>query len=527
MKLINKIREIDEKYIQWLALSVFILQPLLELDYLAYDFLNRFGIPRLSTVFHMLVIPLIVLIVFIYRYRENRKTIYVFVAYLAVLGIWFVLHCINAAEIYPELYLTTNFYFSIFQEFTYVFTLVIPYFMIYTLFRADITADQVRKSIVGVSLFISVLVVSGDLFLFGNSTYNPGHTKANILVWFTDYLDVYHPRDLSSKFYFPEGNTLGIYQFIILPLLYYYLNVARERKEQILMIAAILLQSLAMVMLATRVATYGTILMPALSLAIYLLFVIMKKVRFRMLGIVFSLLMTLAFWGLLKYTPAYINSQLDNANDVAVLNDNYLLEKGIADFEKATEGLVPGSAEYNYFYIYYFEDSGIRTNLISSVSKEYYLDYYNYKFDAKFWWDVLNLPLEQRVNGRQIETIFNEYKWNTIGSYTKLMGMGYSTFMNGSLLVEQDFVQQKYTLGYIGDFITMAPWLLTGIYGLFLIVRDIKNRFNYRTVSFAVSYCAGLGASYMSGHTLDQYLTTTLMALVVAVLLKECLKEVD
>ena len=36
---------------------------------------------------------------------------------------------------------------------------------------------------------------------------------------------------------------------------------------------------------------------------------------------------------------------------------------------------------------------------------------------------------------------------------------------------------------------------------------------------FAMSYVIGIGASIMSGHTFDQYLTTTCMALVVSCLL--------
>ena len=42
----------------------------------------------------------------------------------------------------------------------------------------------------------------------------------------------------------------------------------------------------------------------------------------------------------------------------------------------------------------------------------------------------------------------------------------------------------------------------------------------FKNMIFAVSFCAGIGASYMSGHTLDQYLTTILMSLIVSVLLQ-------
>lgn len=513
-KLINKI---DDKVLKWIVLSIFFLQPLLELDYLLVDFLGN--IPRPSTIFRVIFIPIIVLLVFIKKETNKKKVGILFASYLVVLGIYFVIHSKNCVAIYESLYLTTNFYFDLFKEFIYVYTSVIPYFIIYALYKSDVEEGLVCKILLIDSLVLSILIILGDIFLFGLSTYSESNTVASIFSWLNNDPYVISPRELSSKFFFPEGNTLGIYLFGILPILYASLAYAKKTKEKVINALAILLQSIAMFIVSTRVGTYGALLMPIVAICLYIIFIIMKKVEksFVFVGVcvlVFGLLLML-----FPVSPAYVNGQIEHENDVAVLNDNYLLDEAKNGLN--AKDLVPGSAEYNFYYMHYFEDWGIKTNLISSVSKEYYLYFYNYKFDAKFWWDVLDLyPLEERCNGRQIQTIFENYKWNSQGSKTHLLGMGYTTFMNGSFILEQDFVQQKYSFGYLGCGLLLGPWVAIALYGVYKFFKDFKNNFNMKTMMYIASFVIILGSSIVSGHTLDQYLTTSLLALISFVLLQ-------
>lgn len=514
-KIVKWIKEIKENHLQIMVISIFLLQIIFELDGVIYEFLDQFGLPRPSTLFHMIIIPLMVLIVFIRNENKKRRTTALFGAYFIFLAVYFVLHCINASVIRDELYLTGNFIYSHFQEFTYVFTLVIPYFIIYAFYRADFKEKTILNAILIASFTVSILILAGDIFLFGESTYNPFGTKASIFTWFSGIYDVYHPRDLASKFFFPEGNTLGIYQFIILPVLYYAFEKAKSRKEQLTVLAAIVLQSLAMVVLSTKVATYGTIIIPAASLVVWLLFVFLKQIRFKAGYFLFCLAMMGAFLMMLPYTPAYVNQQLDTENNFIVSQDKELLQMAI------NEGYHENNSIYDPALIYAFEVYAIDGNLMSATPEEYYLYYYDYRHDPQFWWNMLTVvPFEERTNGRQVQRIFNDYKWELTNGYSKLMGMGYSTFMNGSFLVEQDFVQQKYTLGYLGDLITLGPWIILAIAGMIKILFDFKNKFNYENAMFAMAFCAGIGASYVSGHTLDQYLTTTLLALIAAILIK-------
>ena len=149
----------------------------------------------------------------------------------------------------------------------------------------------------------------------------------------------------------------------------------------------------------------------------------------------------------------------------------------------------------------------------------YYTEYYSYQHDPKFWFDVCMMPVFDRVNGRQIETIFFNYKYQNLTSPEKLLGMGYSTFMNGSIVLERDFVMQIYTLGYIGELLCVVPWILICLYGLVQFIRNWKKLLNLENMMLIVSLGAGLGSAYLSGHMLDQFITTIFMALIVAVLL--------
>ena len=149
----------------------------------------------------------------------------------------------------------------------------------------------------------------------------------------------------------------------------------------------------------------------------------------------------------------------------------------------------------------------------------YYVDYYNYKYDPKFWVDVTFMDVYDRVSGRQIETIFFNYKYQNLTQPQKILGMGYSTFMNGSIVLEQDFKQQIYTLGYAGELLCVAPWLLIALFGLIMILKHFKQTVTLELMCYACAIAFAFASAYMSGHTLDQFMTTTSMSLIVAVLL--------
>ncbi len=509
-----------EKILHRLTLLFVAIQPLIDLDYLAYTWLDQYGLPRPSTIIRFLILPAQILACFFLREKKRRKVFLLALVYGLLLGVYFVLHCRQCSALVEKLDLTDNFYFSTWQELTYVLTLVLPYGMIYLFVREQVSRQELQKICECLSLIISVPILLGDLFVFGMSTYY-GYTVANFFAWFTGIYDWYHPRTLASKFFFNEGNTIGILLFMILPLLYAFYLRSEDPRERRRLGTEIFVQSLSMQILATRVATYGAVLMPACMLVLWALDHLLHRKehpsRLARGRIVFCLCAVGVFGGMLNWTPAVQNQKVDAVNDTALLH-NGMAAAGMEELANA-EDLIPGTAEYINFYVYMFETYGINARYIQSVPSMYYTEYYSYQHDPKFWVDVTFMPVFDRVSGRQIEQIFFSYKYQNLTGTEKILGMGYSTFMNGSIVLEKDFKQQIYTLGYAGFLLCVFPWIAVILYGLYWFLRKHRQLFTFENASLVVALMAGMGAAWLSGHVLDQFLTTSFAALLVALLL--------
>lgn len=547
---------INEKVILTLLIGLVVLQPVFDLDYLIADWLDQFGLPRLSTIIRFIIIPLLVLFVFIHD-KHKKSTVILGGFYGVALAIYFYFHCQNAIEVFPKLYFPSNFYFDTFQELTYVLTLTLPYALIYCFYKMDTNDYLVQMVVTASSLLTAVPIFIGDIVPFGLSTY-VGKTKGNFLSWFYLIFDESHeiPKYYTSKFFFKEGNTIGILMFMVLPLLYYYFHHAKKKEHKIGYGILIFIHSLSMMILGTRVATYGAVLVPAAYLVLCVFFSLLKKESWSKSTLLFTAISTLIFGLILPYTPAVKNQQIDAKNDLA------LAENGMADQgrNELANNRITVIKESDPAYIHMFEVYGIKARYAQSISKEYYLDYYDYRLDPYFWVEmILNRPLEERVGGRNIQKIFFEYKWNDgrldikldpngneegdnvqtiyfngcnftspcLTTMNRALGLGYSTFMNGSIVLEKDFVQQYYTFGPLGAFLLLSPWIGLTLVGVFLLFKYFKINFNLLNACYAMAVVFAFGSGFMSGHVLDQFLTSTMMALFVAILLKRMLGKVN
>ena len=506
-----------------LIIVLIAIQPLIDMDYLFYEFLDSFGLPRFSTVLRFLILPALVILSFVLRETKKKRT-FVLAAVYGVLCIgYFFLHCRQAQALFPRLAFTENFHFGLWQELTYVLTLAIPYGMMYVFYHEHFHEEELKKMTMFLSAVTGIPIFIGDLFVFGKSTYY-GYTVANFFSWFTDIYDWYHPRELASKFFFNEGNTIGILMFMVLPMMYYFFSREKDSRTRKLIGILIFIQSMSMQILATRVATYGAVLIPVMFLGLYLAGLFFTKEKLQKSVLVFCLSAAAVFGLILDHTPAVENQRVDAINDTALLH-NGMAAEGAAMLAEAKD-LIPGTPEYINFYVYMFETYGINARYIQSVPSMYYTEYYNYQVDPKFWTDVCFMPVFDRVSGRQIETIFFNYKYQNLTQKEKILGMGWSTSMNGSIVLEQDFKQQIYTLGYAGEVLLVLPWIGVLLYGVFMFLCRYKKLFTLSNVCMALALGMGLGSAWLSGHVLDQFITTSFAALLVAVLLNR-VKEAE
>ena len=511
---------INKKTIYIAVMLVILLHPIIELDYLFYDTLNKFGLPRLTTACDFLLLPVLVLATFILFEKKKKRIAFITIVYAVVFGVYFVLHCKNADFLQYNMHLPTRYVFLISDEVIYVITLLLPLVYIWVVYLMEFTEKTLKYITVGLSSLVSLPIFISNLFVFGKSTYQ-GYTIANFLSWFSlPYNKTnHHPRLYATKFFFEEGNTIGILLIMVLPFLYYFLYKSKSKKEKGILGGLIVIHSLAMIELSTRIATYGSAIVPFMMLAIYLFLIIFKSEKFRKQYTAFCLAMVVFCGCVIPFGPAYQNQQIDATNYGFVKQDDDKRAAARDEVLRNEGDLEPYSEEWINFYTYAFEQYAFLMGVTPPV---YYLEWYDYKLDPKFWVDVIfDYELEERINGRQIENIFTHYKFDPLTPYQKAFGMGYSTFMRGSILLERDFAQQYFSFGPIGFVLLMSPWILIAIYlGIKLIFGYKKGQWTYLNIILMMSLCVGLLSSYISGHTLSELTSSLFIALCAGMLFR-------
>lgn len=494
-----------------IMMTSIILQPFFDIDYLLYPILNPIGIPLPSTIFYFIILPILIVLTFLLKEKNKKRVMYIAGFYLTIVAIYFIFHHLFVKDLFEQLYLTNRYIYTFGTELRYVITLVIPFGLIYAFFKSEFNKNTISRIVILSSIFISVPIFLSNLFLFGPATYYEGPILANFPTWFFGVYDTLHPKALTTKFFFSEGNTTGIILFSLYPLL---IRQLFETKRKWLILSLIIIQGWAMYVLATRVATYGVPLMIGAVLFIWIFLVILKKEKFNWKPFVMLLMTFLIFFSSLSITPAVKNLEIDNRNDLAVFenDENRLAWKNEIDNIE----LIPGTAEFNYYYQHIFEVY----YWLLTIPDVYYKWYYPYIIDPKFYVDLIfDYDFWERKSGRQFQQIFFDYKWKRLNDTQKLFGFGYSRFMMGSILIEQDFVMQKFTLGYLGMVILTFPWLGILAYLIYKSIRRFKSACNFDVISLGMAIVAIIGGAYLSGHILDQFFSTIYLSFYVGSIL--------
>lgn len=505
-----------------LVFVIVTLHPFIELD---YNFVLPF--PRLTTVVDFVILPILVIITFFVVEKNKKKVLKFAIPYGIILGVYFVYHCLRSNDLQYKLFLPNNYVFVIADELFYFITLMLPLVYIWVFNLTNISEKIMEKIVLTLSCTISLPIFISNLFVFGKSTYQ-GYTIANFLSWFSLPFDneFYHPRKYATKFFFEEGNTIGIIMFMILPFLYYFAYKNKDFRKKIAIYSLIVIQSLSMIILSTRVATYGAVLIPAAMLAIYIALIFFKYEKFNAKYVLVLLVIALLSGAIIPYGPAYQNQLLD-AQDYGAIKHDDSQRKEATNLVRKGDSLEKGSKEWRDFYVFMFEEYQFLTNVTPPV---YYLEWYDYRWDPEFWVDLIfDYELEERVSGRQLETIFTKYKWNDLSKVDQLTtGLGYGTFMRGGITIERDFTMQYYLLGLAGFMLTMVPWFVVIAYlGISLILGYKNKKWTYFNIITMMSICLGVGSSYVSGHVMDELSSSLIIAMLCGMLFKNLKKEIN
>lgn len=220
----------------------------------------------------------------------------------------------------------------------------------------------------------------------------------------------YKATQLTSKGFFQEANVIGALLFTLLPLLY---KVLYEVKRKWPVMILIVIHSLCMMIVGTRVATLGTIAVAVIAFIGYLIILLLKQGRLQVVSLAFMAFM-IAFCSLVfPYSPA-IKHQQENAVQIqSNREDNQV----IPDLSSGLEGMEGDSFEYNWALI-----NIVRNNAWLIGMPAYYDYIYEIEFDPVFWKHVLEQPFEVRTDGRDLQKLFAEYKWDMLTPKQNYLG---------------------------------------------------------------------------------------------------------
>lgn len=514
------ITKLKDKYlIKKIFLLMLIIQPLLNLEILYSDkVMDLFKISP-ATIIRLLMVFILFAMVFISKkINKSDKALFIY----SILYIIFIfLHHANSIAFTANI--TGEYKYSLFDEIFYLFRMFIPVLIIYITSNIELTKKDLRKVLKIIILSFSIVIIISNIFKFGIKSYGTGTILYNIFSWFGDTGLNY--SDCLTIGLFIGTNRLGTLILALLPLsLYFYLT---DKNNKFIII--ILLQIITSIMVGTRTATYGFILVIPLMLIIYLyVSLINKKIKFSFKKIIY-LIITSSLLLILVYNSP-INTRIqDNDYEFAAEEENeknniddkikYFKQTFSSDFESkkvcdsclSKDEIIAFIEEnYNTFYI----------------NGEYIFRIYNYKYDYLFWIDVMNRPFSQRNNGRKIQQLISNriFELND-NSLDKLFGVGYTRFKNSDLYLEKDFFVQYYTCGVFGVLLFVLPYIIPLLIATIYILKNIRKGISFSLMTYCFCLCILLLGGFIGGHILDEMITYTFMALFSGLIVKKCLKK--
>jgi len=310
------------------------------------------------------------------------------------------------------------------------------------------------------------------------------------------------------------ANQISATLICLLPIELYFIYKEKITFGKVL---TLVLNILALLMIGTRVASYGWLFVILIVTGEYIFSSIKTKEKiegskFLLLGII-----SLAFLLIIPYSPV--------ANRTYASDRNRIVQEQIknSNGEEERRGLIcldeldckDKKREYisKYYKIYGFDN-------------EFINDYYNYNEDTDFWFELFNTPYIERADHRQIKALItyrvmelNNNKWDYLFglTFTRLRGM--------EIYMENDIIVHLYSIGIFGLILFIIPYLFIAGYAFYRLIKDKKISFiSYVYISSIVlAFCAGI----VSGNVFDEWIVTLFLGFICGLLLKEVNKGVE
>lgn len=463
-----------------------VIQPFLDTIYLFSDeVMAKFGVSP-STVIRFAGIA-ILLVLTLAANGWNKKYWWA-VGYLGVVAVYFIAHCLYAKNFHSLV--PGNFSYSVANETAYLLRLLLPLLLIMLLCNISFDDKMFQKTALILTLTISGLIVITNLFCVSLDSYTNQKITGNIFYWFGSAYGKSPINGFASKAFFSYANQVSVILCMLLPIT---ISLVMEQANFIHAFALIL-QCIAMIMLGTRTSSYSCIVILLLMLLVFFFIRIVKKSEEQPHG---KILKQITLLGLAVVICFAIFPQSPS-------NHRRL---GQAEIQKEFLQKAPENSK---------KKSGILLQdrlKASGINETFFQQSYPYQYDKEFWSKAVSLPFSLRGNNRYMEELMLKRVSQVDNRpLDSLLGLTYSRTSHIYNL-ESDFRYQYYSMGFIGVFLLLGPYIAILLYGIFRCFRYFKKLFTFWNVSVIAS-CALAGTSYFCGNSMDALFVTTILAMI-------------
>lgn len=511
----------NAKKMKILFMAFMILQPIFDIFYLYTDeVINIFKFSP-STIIRMAIMAILfVTSLLMYKCDKNKKVKYCII-FSIIYGAYIIFHHVNSLKFSIPYGNFDN--YSTVNELFYMIRMIMPLLLIFITYSQKLTWKEVKKVIIITVLIFSVISVTTNLFKVALTSYNDGNKiiKANFLQWFIDgTYEKYGYAYIASKGIFHMANQVSGTLICLFPIVIY---IFFEEKINFKNIITIILMILSMLMLGTRVASYGWLAVIVSMIIMYLFFgKFIKNYHFSWKKLSIIIVICFCFTIVLNFSPVsnrtYINDEAENVKETidkdGGKNSLTIFLKKIKKLEKSA------ITDEDYKEIYNLKINFIKNHMDSyGFDRNFIVKLYPYTEDCDFWLEQFSVPFNKRANHRQLKNIItkriidlNDNKLDYV------FGMSFTRLRNASIYMENDIYVHLYSIGIIGILLFIAPYLVIAIYALVKIIKN-KSKFTYLNMVYLMSIGLIFISGILSGNIFDEWIATLFLAFICGTLL--------
>ena len=435
--------------------------------------------------------------------------------YPLLIFVYFIFHHINATKF--NSLVPGNFNYSYLKEGLYFIKMICPFILIFSIYKANLSKKEMFFIIKAIVLFISIIIIFSNLFMFSYGTYSDEKIKANFFEWFNRNT-TYEYLDLASKGLFEFANQISAILLMFLPIIVYS-NLEDKNKLNVVILC---FNVFALTLLCTKVAIFGAILVFVYTLFIYI-------IKYRRLKSISPVALVFLFYiVLLPFNPSIARmierGKVIEATSTAIVDVAGSYEE--ESFEALAENytLAPAVKAQNEISTDY-KLSFIENNYEKQkINENFVKNRYPYTNDPDFWYDILTNDYTNKSDFRYLEiSMVKRVIEINNNKLDKWLGITYVRTQN-IFNIEKDFIMQYYSLGIIGLILVFGPYFVILGYCFIRLLKRMVQNIDY-AILIGTTICMIFAISYYSGNLLNSLSFTIYFSIPFTIILTKKMEE--